>query len=147
MLKGQVVKIFIFFLLFWNSVSAQYFAKRDSWKKEQREIYVGGGAAGFLGDLGGLNRIGTHYSYADIEPSLTKSAWCVGYRHRLNKKLASRTEFGFLQVSGNDALTQDPFRNNRNLNFKSNIFELSQNFEFAISFDKHGNRYKIKKTL
>ncbi|MFI5141634.1 MAG: DUF6089 family protein [Bacteroidia bacterium] len=147
MLKVRFLKIFIFFLLFCNSVFAQYFAKRDSWKKEQREIYIGGGAAGFLGDLGGLNRIGTHYSYADLEPSLTKTAWCVGYRHRMSKKWASRTEFNFLQVSGNDALTQEPFRHNRNLNFKSNIFEFSQNFEFAISFDKHGNRYKIKKTL
>lgn len=33
------------------------------------------------------------------------------------------------------------------MNFKSNIFELSTRVEFALSFDKHGNKYKIKKTM
>ena len=147
MLKKHIVKIFITLLFLGNSGFAQYFAKRDSWKKEQREVFISIGAAGFLGDLGGLNKIGTHYSYADLESSLTKSYWSVGYRHRLSKKWASRSEFAFLQVAGNDALTQEPFRHNRNLNFKSNIFELSTSVEFALSFDKHGNRYKIKKTM
>ncbi len=147
MLKKQIVKIFIPLFFLGNLASAQYFAKRDSWKKEQNEFFVGGGAAGFLGDLGGLNKIGTHYSYADLETSLTKSAWSAGFRHRMSKKWAARADFSFLQVAGNDALTQEPFRHNRNLNFKSNIFELSVMAEFALSFDKHGNKYKIKKTM
>ena len=147
MLNPKSFKIVIPLFLLANSTFAQFFAKRDSWKKEQREILIGIGAANFLGDLGGLNRIGTHYSYADIEMHLTKPALSAGYRFRLSKKWASRTEFAWLQVAGNDALTKEPFRHNRNLNFKSNIFELSTNVEFALSFDKHGNRYKIKKTL
>jgi opacity protein-like surface antigen len=147
MFKKLFVKIFIPVFFLGNSAFAQYFAKRDSWKKEQNEFFVGGGATGFLGDLGGLNKIGTHYSYADLETSLTKTAWSGGFRHRISKKWASRTEFNFLQVSGNDALTQEPYRHNRNLNFKSNIFELSTSAEFALSFDKHGNKYKIKKTM
>ena len=146
MLKKYYIKILAVLLLS-NSVFAQTFARRDSWKKERKEIYFSVGAANFLGDLGGLNRIGTHYSYADIEMHLTKTAWSAGYRYRISKKWATNSSFSFLQVSGNDALTKEPIRNNRNLNFKSNIFELSTKVEFALSFDKHGNRYKIKKTM
>ena len=147
MLKNRLIKILIPLVLLCNTLAAQYFAKRDSWKKEQKEVFFGVGAANFLGDLGGLNRIGTHYSYADLEMPLTKTAWSLGYRYRLSRKWASCSQFSFLQVSGNDALTKEQFRHNRNLNFKSNIFELSTRIEFALSFDKHGNKYKIKKTM
>src|ERR1700761_7790932 len=147
MLKIRFLNIFIVLFLLGNTVSAQYFTKRNSWKKEKKEILVGIGAANFLGDLGGLNKVGTHYSYADLEMHLTKPAVSVGYRYRLNKKWANRSEITYLQVAGNDKLTTEPFRHNRNLNFKSNIFEIATSFEYALSFDKHGNRYKIKKTM
>jgi hypothetical protein len=126
---------------------AQYFAKRDSWKKERKEWIAGIGASNFLGDLGGLNKVGTHYSYADLELVLTKPSATLGYRYRLNKRFSSRTDFAYLFVSGDDKLTMEQFRHNRNLNFKSNIFELSTNIEVSLSFDRHGNRYHIKKTL
>lgn len=108
---------------------------------------MGTGVSNFLGDLGGLNKIGTHYSYADLELSLTRPTASVGYRYRLNKRFASRTDFSFLMVGGDDRLTLDKFRHDRNLNFKSNIFELSTNIEVSLSFDRHGNRYHIKKTM
>lgn len=126
---------------------AQYFAKRDSWKKERKEWIIGGGASNFLGDLGGLNKVGTHYSYADLELALTHPTASLGYRYRLNKRFASRTEFSYLLVSGSDKLTLEQYRHNRNLSFRSNIFEFSTNIELSLSFDRHGNRYHIKKTM
>ncbi len=147
MLNKRFLNILITLFLLGNISYGQYFAKRDSWKKEQKEVIFGIGAANFLGDLGGLNKVGTHYSYADIEMHLTKPSLSIGYRYRLTKKWANRTEFTYLQVAGDDKLTNEYFRHNRNLNFKSNIFELATSFEYALSFDKHGNRYKIKKTM
>lgn len=148
MLRGSYIRIFIAFVLFLaHNLSAQYFAKRDSWKKERKEFFVGAGAAGFLGDMGGNANIGIHYSYHDLQIPYTKSAWCAGFRYRLSRKWASNTQFSFLQVQGNDALSTNIFRQNRNLNFKSNIFELCEKIEFALSLDKHGNKYKIKKTM
>lgn len=126
---------------------AQYFTKHDSWKKERKEVLLGGGVSNFLGDLGGLNRVGTHYSYADLELVLTSPSGSLGYRYRLNKRFASRTEFSYLQVKGDDKLTLEKYRHNRNLNFKSNIFEFSTVVEISLSFDRHGNRYHIKKTM
>jgi hypothetical protein len=144
--KGILYSI-ILITVFCLSVNAQYFAKRDSWKKERKEWIVGGGASNFLGDLGGLNKVGTHYSYADLELELTRPTASLGYRYRINKRFASRTDFSYLLVKGDDKLTLEPFRHNRNLSFKSNIFELSTNIEISLSFDRHGNRYHIKKTL
>ncbi|HEX7415047.1 MAG TPA: DUF6089 family protein [Bacteroidia bacterium] len=148
MLNSRVIKVFASLVLLGHTLSAQFFAKRDSWKKEQKEIYIGIGAAGFLGDMGGGANIGIHYSYHDLQLPQIKPAWMsAGFRYRISKKWASNTQFSFIQVSGNDALSTNIFRNNRNLNFKSNIFELCTRVEFALSFDKHGNKYKIKKTM
>jgi len=146
-LTKRVIYSIVLFTVFCFSAHAQYFAKRDSWKKERKEWVLGMGASNFLGDLGGLNKVGTHYSYADLEFALTRPTASLGYRYRLNKRFASRTDFSFLLVGGNDKLTLEPYRNNRNLNFKSYIFEFATNIEFSLSFDRHGNRYHIKKTM
>jgi opacity protein-like surface antigen len=146
-LNKRIKYCFVLFILFCYTAKAQYFSKHDSWKKERKEILLGGGVSNFLGDLGGLNKIGTHYSYADLELVLTSPSASLGYRYRINKRFASRTEFSFLQVKGDDKLTLEQFRHNRNLNFKSNIFELSTVIELSLSFDRHGNKYHIKKTM
>ncbi len=143
----RVLYTFVLFTAFCTSLKAQYFAKRDSWKKERKEYILGLGASNFLGDLGGLNKVGTHYSYADLELVLTRPTGSFGYRYRLNKRFASRTDFSYLLIGGNDKLTKEPFRMNRNLHFKSNVFELATNIEMSLSFDRHGNRYHIKKTM
>src|ERR1700758_557286 len=134
-------------VVFCLSAKGQYFTKHDSWKKERKEWILGGGVSNFLGDLGGLNKVGTHYSYADLELVLTSPSGSLGYRYRINKRFASRTDFSYLKVRGDDKLTLEPFRHNRNLNFKSNIFELSTVVEISLSFDRHGNKYHIKKTM
>jgi hypothetical protein len=148
MLNNRFTKILVLFVFFGHTLFAQYFAKRDSWKKEQKEIYFGIGAAGCLTDIGGYANDGIHYSYHDLQLPRIKPAWVsAGYRYRISRKWASNTQFSFIQLAGNDALSSNIFRHNRNLNFKTNIFELNTKVEFALSFDKHGNKYKIKKTM
>ncbi|MGZ3863988.1 MAG: DUF6089 family protein [Bacteroidia bacterium] len=146
-MNKRIKYYFVGLLALCTVARAQYFTKHDSWKKERKEVLLGGGVSNFLGDLGGLNRIGTHYSYADLEMVLTSPSASLGYRYRLSKRFASRTEFSYLQVKGDDKLTLEQFRHNRNLNFKSNVFELSTVVEVSLSFDRHGNRYHIKKTM
>ena len=141
--------ITILLLLFFATLNsyAQYFGRKNDWKKERKEIYIGGGVNNFLGDLGGKDRIGTDYSYADLELSLTRPSATLGYRYRLSEHWASRTDFAYLQVKGDDRLTKEQFRHNRNLHFKSNIFEINTNIEFAYAFGRHGNKYHIKNTF
>jgi opacity protein-like surface antigen len=145
--KKKIKYLIVFITGCFHLATAQYFTKHDSWKKERKELLLGAGVSNFLGDLGGLNRVGTHYSYADLELVLTSPSGSLGYRYRINKRFASRTEFSYLQVKGDDKLTLEQFRHNRNLNFKSNIFELSTVIEISLSFDRHGNKYHIKKTM
>ncbi len=120
---------------------------RNSWKRQRKELYFGGGVSNFLGDLGGRNRVGTDYSYADLELSLTRPSITLGYRYRLSKTWAVRADFCYIAVSGSDALTTEPARRNRNLSFKSNIYEVSANVDYAFYFDRGGNRYALRSTF
>ncbi len=133
-----------FFILI---AEAQNFTRPGDWKKYRKEVFVTMGTANFLGDLGGRNQIGKDYSPVDLNLSQTKTAFGVGYRYKLETWINLTGKFNYLIVSGDDAQTKEPFRNNRNLNFKSNIFELSGRVEIGYQSNKSGNRYGIKRTL
>jgi hypothetical protein len=91
------------------------FSQRN--KRYRWEVGVSMGATNFLGDLGGANQIGTHF-VKDLEFSLTRSAFGVHMRYRKDRFFGYSAAFNYGKVSGDDALTQEMFRNNRNLNFK-----------------------------
>lgn len=147
-LKNRPLLVLSVLLLFmFENVNAQNFARPNDWKKFRKELILQVGASAFLGDLGGLNRIGTDFSPVDIEFSQTRSAWSLAYRYKIHKNLNWHNSFNYMAVAGADKLTTDPFRNNRNLSFKSNIFELATRIEVAYFSKKTGNRYAIKKTL
>jgi len=139
------ISIFVFSISTFSK--AQGFMSSNSWKKYRHEIYLGGGAANFLGDLGGRNQIGKDYSYADLEMSLTRPSVTLGYRYRVSKHFGWRTDFNYMRLWGSDALTEEKFRNNRNLSFRSPIYEISTLLELEIPISKIGNRYHIKKTM
>jgi len=135
------------FFLSLLSIEAQNFTRQNEWKRYQKTVYGGIGASNFLGELGGLNKIGTHYSPADLEFTQTRTAFTLGYRYKIAKVINLNANFNHLLLKGDDALTKEPFRNNRNLNFRSNVFELSGRVEFMIMNLKAGNRYGIRRTL
>lgn len=113
-------------------------------KRYRWEVGLDLGAANFLGDLGGANQIGTHY-FKDLELSLTRTALGIHTRYRANRYLAFRGDFMYGKVNGYDYLTQERYRHNRNLGFKSNIFEVSGMLEFYISKERPGHIYNYKK--
>ncbi len=126
---------------------SQNFARPNDWKKIRKEVYVKMGAANFLGDLSGLNKVGTHYSPVDMKWSSTRTAFGAGYKYKLQQWLNLAGEFNWLIVQGDDKLTQEKFRHERNLNFKSNIFEITGRIEFSYFVNRVTNRYSIKKTF
>ncbi len=140
--------LFLFFFLFLiEACYSQGFTRPNDWKKYRKEVVFQGGASAFLGDLGGLNKIGTDFSPVDVEFVLTRPAFSLAYRYKFAKNFNIHTSFNYLLVAGDDKLTTEPFRNNRNLNFKSNIFELAVRAEVSFFASKVGHRYGIKKTL
>jgi hypothetical protein len=129
--------IFIYLLLLSTLAFSQY---RNKYKFE----LIGGiGPTGFLGDLGGANQTGTHF-LKDYNFSTTRFNINAGMRY---KKITS--PFGFKSmltygiVSGDDALTEDKIRHNRNLNFRSSIIELTVQAEYYFIGEKAKNLYSI----
>ena len=111
--------------------------------KNRKEYVIGIGAANFLGELGGANQIGTNF-VKDLEFSTTRPSFQLGMRYKFAKRFAVKGGFYYQLVSGADRLTKEPYRHNRNLSFRSNIFELSAQAEFYITKEQQGHRYKIK---
>jgi hypothetical protein len=115
----------------------------NSKNKARKEYVFGIGAANFLGELGGANQIGTHF-IKDFEFSATRPSAAIGMRYKFAKRYAVKGGLYYQLLSGSDALTKEPYRHNRNLSFRSNIFELSGQFEVYLTREQQGHRYKIK---
>lgn len=116
-----------------------------NWSMNKHEIFFALGGTQFLGDLGGLNQIGTQKSLIDIDFSSTRMGGGIGYRFRFHPRFATSTQVYFGVVDGKDSNTDEIIRRSRNLSFRSPIFELSQRLEFILlANEKVGARYKIK---
>lgn len=133
-----MMRYFLILLFFLPSVlSAQ------QWKRYRKEYVYGIGATNFLGDLGGGNTTAQKFIF-DIEPTLTRPAASVGYRYRLTRHTSVKGGIFYGIARGDDKLTTEIARNNRNLHFRSNIFELSGQYEFSFINERQGHRYQIK---
>lgn len=140
----KILLVFLFCPLFFLG---QNFSRPGDWKKYRKEVFISTGAAAFLGDLGGRDRVGTDNSPVDIDFNQTRTAFGAGYRFKFQRWLAGTVRFNYLRLKGDDAATKEQFRNNRNLNFKTNLFELGGRIEIGYNSSRAGNRYGIKKTL
>ncbi|MDF2436141.1 MAG: hypothetical protein K0Q95_517 [Bacteroidota bacterium] len=111
--------------------------------KARKEYVFGLGASNFLGELGGANQVGTNF-VKDLEFSMTRPSAAIGMRYKFAKRFAVKGGFYYQLLSGADRLTKEPFRNNRNLSFRSHVFEVSGQLELFITKEQQGHRYKIK---
>ncbi len=134
--------IILFFSLIFETFS-QGFYNRNAWKKHRHEFNFGLGASNFLGEVGGRDRVGSGFIF-DLEPSKTKFAAQINYQYYMAEKFVLRTSFTYGSVAGDDALTAEPFRNNRNLHFQSVILEGGIGFEYQFLKEKIGNIYNLK---
>jgi len=113
------------------------------WKHKRYELSLGVGASNFLGDLGGANQYGTHY-FRDLNWMETRFAFAAGLRYKLSEYFAVNTHLTYASVAGDDKLTKEFFRNNRNLSFHSVIWEYNVNFEANLPTDESGHLYKYE---
>lgn len=138
---------FLVILCFFSyAVAAQSFMRPNEWKKYKREVYVTVGTSNFLGDLGGGKGAGKDYSPRDLNFNQSRTAFGVGARYKLQRAVNLSAKFNYLSVRGNDAKAKDSIRFNRNLNFKSNIYELSLRLEVGYqSTRRGGSKYGIRR--
>lgn len=140
-MKAILTFLSIFILL--GSLNAQGFHSSTAWRTKRVELTGGIGASNFLGDLGGRDRIGSNFVW-DLEWVKTRYVAHITYQYYLAEKIAIRPSFYFARVAGDDALTQERYRNHRNLNFVSNLYELNVTGEYQFLKEKIGNLYGIK---
>lgn len=119
-------------------------SEAQRWKRMRYEVVAAIGTTNFLGELGGANQIGTNY-YRDLEIAATRYALNLGARYKLSQSTAVKVGFTYARLRGDDKWTQEPYRNNRNLNFKSPVVEISAQYEFSWMKETIGSRYKVRR--
>jgi len=132
-------KIFLLVVL----LGAFFSSDAQRWKRYRWETIYGIGFANFLGELGGADQIGTDY-LKDYEWKATRPALTVGMRFKQTQQISHKANLTLGYIAGDDALTQEPIRNARNLNFRSPLIELGYNFEFYLKKEKRGHRFKLR---
>ena len=134
-LKNPAGIIVLVFLLTWSN-----FASAQMWKRYRKDVFFGVGATNFLGELGGANGTGSIFA-KDLELLSTRPAVAAGFRYSLGSLTKARAAFHYGILNGNDNLTNEPFRNNRNLHFRSGLAELSVGIEQFFNHESSGHRY------
>jgi hypothetical protein len=135
--------LIVFYSLIQTDLVGQGFYNSNMWRKQRNELNFSVGVTNFLGDLGGRDMIGSNFIW-DLEISKTRPAIGFNYLYYLGRSFAIRPQISFGKVAGDDKLTQESFRNNRNLNFESIILEGALTFEWQFLKEKVGNIYNLK---
>lgn len=85
----------------------------------------------FLGDLGGGNDIGrdgiVDYDFKSNLPSIE-----INYGYRFSGKFSAYLKLNYGYLKGDDAFTEETYRNGRNLHFRSYFFETSLLAKFDL---------------
>jgi hypothetical protein len=115
----------------------------QTWKYMRQEFQFGIGATSFFGELGGGKGEAQH-DIRDIRFSATRPAITLGYKYMLFPNLSVKGLFSTGYISGDDASTKNPVRNNRNLSFRSGIWGADLIFELYPFSEQITQRYKIR---
>ncbi len=103
------------------------------------------GASNFWGDLGGANKVGRPLFF-DLELGETRPVLGFTYRYNFDGWKAIRFNIFYASVGGDDRKidhtigSDEEFRRYRNLNFKSDIIELSSQLEINFMRYEIGRR-------
>lgn len=136
---------FIFICIDLSFSQLSNFNDSKNWRRNKKEITFGVGPTGFLGELGGKDQIGTDYSLADLDLKSTAFNLGLAYRYRFKPYFATSTIVSLGRIKGDDALTLEPVRNARNLNFQSILVSAYQRIEMMLYFkESFGHKYKFK---
>lgn len=101
------------------------------WKRTRYELYGGLGATNFLGELGGGEKSGGS-SFHDFDFSATRPLISAGLRYKILEPLAVKGTLSYGLLSGDDKNSDNYFRQQRNLHFRTSIIELGFQGEYSI---------------
>mgnify|MGYP001475003025 FL=1 len=124
-------------------IDAQGYYNRYEYRRKRHEINFGAGATNCLTDLGGADAIGSGFLW-DMDIAKTSYVGQFSYVYWVASKFAFRGNLSYSKLSGDDAQTQEFYRNNRQLNFETNLVEGSVMMEVVLRNVRTGNRYNLK---
>ena len=149
-----VIALLVVFLGAPEFLDAQGYYNRYEYRRKRHEITFGAGASSCLTDVGGSDLTkqdfeqsdfrNTFRSVYDIDIAKTSFTGNFSYIYNLASKLTFRLNAAISQISGDDAETQEFYRNNRRLNFNTFLGEVALMSEFIIINERTGNRYNLK---
>ncbi len=134
-----MVKIVIAFLL----ISSASLCYSQTWKYVRNEFSIGVGSSNFFGELGGAKGDAKH-DFRDLRLSTSRPVLSLGYKYMLNPIVSFKASFNTAYLSGDDASTKNEVRKNRNLSFRTGIWELALGFEVYPFSETVTKRYKIR---
>lgn len=136
MVNKKLITFWVIFLAFVFVLPAQ--------RKKARFEYIGSiGFSSFLGDLGGANQIGTHL-IKDLDIVATRPVLSGGIRIKRHPIFGFKGLLTLGMLRGDDKWTQDKYRNNRNLNFRAPIVELTMQTEIYFVRERAPKLYSFK---
>ncbi|MBK6730400.1 MAG: hypothetical protein IPG60_05340 [Bacteroidetes bacterium] len=95
------------------------------------EVGFTSGISYFLGDLGGGSGDGQAFLH-DLDMQSIAPAFSFIYREEIIPNFGFRTNLTYTILRGNDAYSENESRNERNLSFKSNVWEATAMLEYSL---------------
>ena len=106
-------------------------AQASRWKRTRYEVVGGVGLSTFVGELGGKNSGNGHF-LSDYDFTSQRVMAQAGLRYKILNPLAVKGTLSYAWLSGSDAKTDEVFRRDRNLSFRTNLWELGVQLEYSI---------------
>ena len=154
LINNFVVALLIVFLGAPKLLDAQGFYNRYEYRRKRHQITFGAGASACLTDVGGSDfdqsefdndgLKNTFRSIYDLDLAKTKYAASFSYIYQIASSVTLRANLSAAEISGDDALTAEYFRNNRRLNFNTFLAEASFISEYILIHERTGNRYNLR---
>ena len=126
----------------------------DEYLKTRHEVDFGIGVSSCQTDVGGskYNDLELEEKFGgkifrtlyDTDISSSNFVLNAGYVYHFKKRISFRGNLIFSRINGNDNKSPEFYRNNRNLNFRTDILEFSAVTEFYLKKANTGNKYNLK---
>lgn len=133
------------FISFCSVAQHTNFTDNNHWRLQREEFLITFSITNFLGDLGGRDQIGTDFSPIDLDWGMTRVGMGLGYRYRFRPWVSGSFGFKYNLFRGDDKLTKEPYRNYRNLHFRTHQFGAYAHLELIVLYnERNGKRYSYK---
>lgn len=147
--------LLVFCLIFGATFSqSRKFYDNNDYKKKRHELNFGLGVSSCQTDVGGSQYNdqelsekfgGTIFrSLYDTDLSSSNFALNAAYVYHFKNRINFRGNLIFSRISGDDKQSPEFYRNNRSLNFRTDILEISSVVEFYLKEPITGNKFNLK---